>query len=136
MELSEEQIQILKIFYELKEISVNTFSSYDIDDQSKAFEILCREKYLIDGKTAPYQIPGVIGFYPVSIQISEKGKASYERYCASVKSEQREIATLETAKEANKKSHNANVLSLIAIIVPSLISVGALIVSILAYLKN
>ncbi len=38
--------------------------------------------------------------------------------------------------ETLKKSRNANILSVIAIIVPSLISVGALIVSILAYFKN
>lgn len=52
-----------------------------------------------------------------------------EEYESFIVNENRENETL-------KKSRNSNILSLIAIIVPSLISVGALIVSILAYLKN
>lgn len=56
-------------------------------------------------------------------------RKAVEEYEAFRKNEMRENETL-------KKSHNANILSIIAIIVPALISIGALVVSILAYLKN
>ena len=66
-----------------------------------------------------------------------------EEYESAQLSKKQESETLDIAKEANeisktsnKKSRNANILSLIAIIVPSLISIGSLIVSIFAYLKN
>lgn len=76
-------------------------------------------------------------------ELSGDWRREIEEYENAQKVEMRESESLKLSKEANslsnianKKSRNANILSLIAIIVPSLISVGALIVSILAYIRN
>lgn len=147
MELSKEQICILEVFYQENEIDTNLLSTFDINEKSNAFINLKKEGYLIDGKTAPYQGRGIIGCYAVSYQISEKGKAAYDRYCASIRSEQRESETLKLAKEANdiakesndiskeanKKSDKSNRIalgSLIAAIISVVVAVVAIVVSI------
>lgn len=84
------------------------------------------------------------------LRITTLGKRAHEEYNQNLMRIDRENHSISIAEEANdiakeanrisisanKKSHVANVLALIAIIVPSLISVGALVVSILAYFKN
>lgn len=44
--------------------------------------------------------------------------------------------TIEVAEDANKKSHRANIISLWAIIVPSLLSIASLIISIISLLRG
>lgn len=70
--------------------------------------------------------------------VTSKGKRAieeYENFIANVKRENHTVEIAEEAnyiaKTANKKSHNANVLSIIAIVLSSIFSIAALIVSIL-----
>lgn len=144
MELSKEQINILSIFYKQTEIAFDDFASFGLNQKSDAYIGLYKNKYLIDAKKRPLT-GNAIGSYPISVKISNEGKAAYENYCSSVDSQQREIDTLEIAKEANKiaekandiaekankKATHANLISWVAIAVSVLSVIASTVVSVL-----
>lgn len=96
-------------------------------------------KTLFNDKLIEYNITGENQktiFYH-GFNVTSKGNRAYEEYLIFLKSEDRETETLNLAKEANeisktasKRAHNANVVSIIALIVSSIISITALLLSV------
>ena len=63
--------------------------------------------------------------------ITECGKSACEEYEKSIRQENREINSLEIAKDANKKATQANKISIWAIVVSIILSISSIIASIL-----
>ena len=122
----------------------------DLEKNVTELDALKRDKLIRLHNVMFKNINNVLDFGYDGFEVTQNGKRAVEEYETFIKTEERDKATLSVAKKANElsaesnniaksanqKSRNANILSLFAIIIPSLISIGALIVSIFAYLKN
>lgn len=129
MELSNEQIELLKIFYEHKKIPTATFSNYSVDKKSSAFESIVHEQLLELADPTPTRHPavGYCNLY-TAYRITSKGEAVFEKHLEEKEEKElyrRDIKANEQNADQAKKANIINIFSVA-------ISIAALIISIVA----
>lgn len=109
-------------------------------NEYEIFQIIKAERYddLHDDYTVSKMIEeGLLEYTGAKIiSISKDGERAFEEYQNFLEQEQREKYNLQLSEEANTKASRANILSIIAIVVPSVFSIASLVLSILSYLNN
>ncbi len=155
MNLSQEQVRILKIFYENKKISISTLNDYKIDKNTSVFKSMEYKGLLklSDPKPGMHPVVGMCNLH-TAYRITTEGEAIYENLIKQETLEQEQLnlqrrdtiaveQTVETAKEANDISKDANKialdsknLSILAIIISALGVVSSIIIGICSYLSK
>lgn len=104
-------------------------------DEGKYFPViqsLLREKLIVYNTS--YNVPpgaDYNGYF-----VTPKGHRAYEEYTHFLENEEREDETLKLAKEAIRKSRNANIISIVAIIFSTIFSVLAFAFSVWTHFNN
>ena len=129
MDLSNEQINILKIFYEHKKIPKVAFPNYSIDQKSSAFQSIRSKNLLELTDPIPSRHPavGYCNLY-TAYRITSKGEAVYENYLEEKEEKELYRRDIKANERNADQATKANIINIFSVA----ISVAALIISIVA----